>query len=130
MLVEQDTKRYYSRKSTDWLSEMGAAAYIGHIDTVMGQEDHRCTAYLNPVTRPKLARALLETCIVAHRDTLFEAAKEILSAAYDNSQVGFRVITLRMCGAVSGILRCYMYTILFVIPIENVLVIFKIALVI
>jgi hypothetical protein len=90
MLVEQDTKRYYSRKSTDWLSEMGAAAYIGHIDTVMGQEDHRCTAYLNPVTRPKLARALLETCIVAHRDTLFESAKEILCAAYDNSQVGLR----------------------------------------
>jgi hypothetical protein len=92
---------------------MGAAAYIGHIDAMMGQEDHRCTAYLNPVTRPKLARALLEVCIVAHRDTLFESAKEILSAAYDNSQVGFRGITLRMRGAVLGISRCYMDPILF-----------------
>lgn len=66
---------------------MDSAAYIVHIDAVLHQEDQRCTAYLNPVTRTKLTRVLLETCIVAHADTLFESVKDILRAAYDNTQV-------------------------------------------
>lgn len=51
------------------------------------QEDSRCTEYLSSVTRPKVARVVLVECVVAHADRLFDAAKEMLYAMYDNSQV-------------------------------------------
>ena len=67
---------------------MDVPAYILLLDVVMHQEDGRCTSYLNAVTRPKLMRVVLEECVVARRDAIFDSVREMLYATYDNAQVG------------------------------------------
>ena len=83
----QDSKQFYRRKSTDWITGMDISCYILLIDATLFQENERCTACLNAVTRPKLVRTLLEECIVAHADAIFDAVKDILRSIYDNTQV-------------------------------------------
>jgi hypothetical protein len=87
MHLYQETKRYYSVKSAEWLACMDIPSYLIRLDAVLQQEDARCTAYLNPVTRVKLHRIVLEECMVARSDAIFDAARDMFYATYDNSQV-------------------------------------------
>lgn len=66
---------------------MDVPSYINRVSEALQQEESRCARYLSSVTKPKLLRVVLVECVVAHRDHIFDAAKDMLWAMYDNSQV-------------------------------------------
>lgn len=99
LLFVQETRTYYCRKSTEWLASMDIPAYILLLDAVMHQEDGRCTSYLNAVTHSKLMRVVLEECVVARCDAIFDSVREMLYATYDNAQVGSISLLLLGIGA-------------------------------
>jgi hypothetical protein len=71
---------------------MDTPSYVTRIHEAMCAEESRCVAYLNPVTKAKLQRVVLEECIVAHSDAIFDAAKDMMRAIYDNTQVCFATV--------------------------------------
>jgi hypothetical protein len=71
---------------------MDAPSYITRIHEAMSAEEGRCVAFLNPVTKPKLQRVVLEECIVAHGDAIFDAVKDMMRAIYDNTQVRLALV--------------------------------------
>ncbi len=90
---------------------MDVPSYIHRVSEALQQEEARCAQYLSSGTKPKLVRVVLVECVVAHADHIFDAARDMLWAMYDNSQVQFSssfVNTLRhtpCAGHVSIVVR-------------------------
>ena len=68
---------------------MDVPSYINRVREALQQEEARCAQYLSSGTKPKLVRVVLVECVVAHADHIFDAARDMLWAMYDNSQVQF-----------------------------------------
>jgi len=84
--ILQSTRDFYQHKSSEWLGSMDVPSYINRVREALQQEEARCAQYLSSGTKPKLVRVVLVECVVAHSDHIFDAARDMLWAMYDNSQ--------------------------------------------
>ncbi|CAG0891146.1 unnamed protein product [Cyprideis torosa] len=79
----EETETYYTKESTEFLSENPLTEYMKRVELRLAEEEHRVRAYLHETTLEKLMATLEKVLILRHMDTFHAEFQALLNDERD-----------------------------------------------